>query len=78
MAHGSSDAELHAVIRGARWAPGVSIYTDSESTCGTALLSNNRLDVRFLRAHERTRVHELAHQLSIDGRIAIAAAMQAR
>jgi ribonuclease HI len=75
MADGSSDAELHAVIRGARWAPGVSIYTDSESTCGAALLSNNHLDVRFLRASERTRAHALAHQLSVDGRIAIAASL---
>jgi hypothetical protein len=65
----SSDAELHAVIRGARWAPGAVIYTDSESTCGAAILSNNKLEVCFLRDHERGPLHALAHQLSIEGRL---------
>lgn len=72
MAEGSSDAELHAVIRGARWTPGVTIYTDSESTCRTARSSNNCLDVRFLHPRERTHAHELAHRLSVEGRIALA------
>lgn len=72
MAEGSSDAELHAVIRGARWTPGVTIYTDSESTCGTVVRRGGQLDVRFLHPHERTHAHELAHRLSVEGRIALA------
>jgi len=68
-AESSSDAELSAVIRGARWAPGVIIYTDSESTCWAALSSNDKLVVRFLREHDRGVAHAFAHQLSVDGRL---------
>jgi hypothetical protein len=73
MAEGSSDAELHAVIRGARWVPGVTIYTDSESTCSTVVRRGGQFDVRFLHRHERTHAHELADRLSVEGRIALAA-----
>jgi hypothetical protein len=64
----SSDAEFQAVIRGARWAPGVVIYTDSESTCDAAMTSNKSLDVRFLVHADRRSAHALAHQLSVEGR----------
>lgn len=64
----SSDAELQAVVRGARWAPGAVIYTDSESTCWTAIAANKNLDVRFLREDARGPLHALAHQLSVEGR----------
>lgn len=67
-AQSSSDAEFQAVIRGARWAPGVVIYTDSESTCWAAISSNSNLDVCFLRDHERGPLHAMAHQLSVEGR----------
>jgi hypothetical protein len=65
----SADAELHAVIRGARWAPGAVIYTDSESTCWTAIASNKNLDVRFVLEKDRGPAYELAHQLSVEGRL---------
>lgn len=68
-ADSSSDAEFQAVIRGARWAPGAVIYTDSESTCWAAISSNGNLDVRFLRDHERGPLHAMAHQLSVEGRL---------
>jgi hypothetical protein len=67
-AENSSDAELLAVIRGARWVPGVVIYTDSESTCLVAAAMNHRLDVRFARPEDRGEAHELAHQRSVEGR----------
>lgn len=64
----SSDAEFQAVIRGARWAPGAVIYTDSESTCWATTSSNRDLDVRFLPEHDRGDAHALAHRLSVEGR----------
>ena len=69
FAESSSDAEHQAVIRGARWARGVVIYTDSESTCEIAMASNNELDVRFLELSDRRSAHALAHQLSVEGRM---------
>jgi len=68
FAESSSDAELQAVIRGARWARGVVIYTDSESTCDAAMGSNKDLDVRFLDHANRRSAYALAHQLSVEGR----------
>jgi hypothetical protein len=65
----SSEAELQAVIRGARWAPGVPIYTDSESTCWAATSSNRDLDVRFLTENVRGPAHAKAHELSVEGRL---------
>lgn len=65
-ASSSSDAEWHAVIRGARWARGVIIYTDSESTATIAM--NKDYDVRFLREQDRGEAHDLAHRLSVEGR----------
>lgn len=67
-ADNSSEAERQAVIRGARWASGVTIYTDSESTCVAAASSNKALDVRFLPEAARTMPHEIAHTLSVEGR----------
>lgn len=74
----SSDAELQAVIRGARWAPGIVIYTDSEPTCAAAASSTAAAvlflheiepkPVRFLHEHDRGAAHALAHQLSVEGR----------
>ncbi len=64
----SSDTEFQAVIRGARWAPGAVIYTDSESTCGAASLARRDLVVQFLPDRDRGDAHALAHQLSVEGR----------
>jgi hypothetical protein len=68
VADNSSEAELQAVIRGARWVPGVPIYTDSESTCWAAISSNRDLDVRFLSENDRRPAHAKAHELSVEGR----------
>jgi hypothetical protein len=70
---GSSEAELHAVIRGALWVPGAVIYTDSESARQAASSSTKKvavrlLDVRFLSKRDRGPAHALAHQLSVEGR----------
>lgn len=69
IAQGSADAELHAVIRGARWAPGVTIYTDSEHTPPIAMSSNPALEVWFLDRAHRGPAHRLAHSLSVEGRL---------
>jgi len=69
----SSDAEFQAVVRGARWAPGAVIHTDSESTCWATISSNRNLDVRFLPERDRGDAHALAHRLSVEGRLRHAA-----
>lgn len=64
----SSDAEFQAVIRGARWAPGVPIYTDVNTFPGKFAEINPRLVVLHLMSHERCPAHHLAHRLSVEGR----------
>jgi hypothetical protein len=66
LAETSTDAERHAIIRGARWAPGVVIYTDQRDL--PDLLGIPTLDVQYLPAGQRTAAHDLAHRLSVEGR----------
>lgn len=67
-ASSSSDAEFHAVIRAARWAPGVAIYTDAQDLPNKIIRSSPGLVVRYLPPHKRTEAHQLAHRLSVEGR----------
>lgn len=64
----SSDAESHAVIRAARWAPGVPIYTDARELPAKMLLVNPDLVVHYLALGQRGSAYSLAHRLSIEGR----------
>jgi hypothetical protein len=67
-ASSSSEAEFHAVIRAARWAPGVAIYTDARELPDTMLRVNPRLAVHYLEPRYRAEAYALAHRLSIEGR----------
>ena len=67
-AEGSSDAELHAVIRAARWAPGVAIYTDSRDLPAKVQSFNPRLSVHYLVPNDRGEAYAMAHRLSVVGR----------
>jgi len=67
----SSDAELQAVIRGARWTPGVAIYTDAIDLPPKITRINPDLSVHYLRPGQRgdrIGVYSLAHRLSVVGR----------
>lgn len=68
----SSDAELHAVIRAARWAPGVPIYTDARELPAKMALVNPSLVVHYLAPGRRGIAYALAHRLSIEGRCGVA------
>lgn len=68
QASSSSDAEFQAVIRGARWAPGVPIYTDARELPAKMTLVNPDLIVRYLRRGGKRPAYALAHRLSIEGR----------
>jgi hypothetical protein len=68
----SSDAELHAVIRAARWAPGVPIYTDVRELPAKMALINPALVVHYLAPGRRGVAYALAHRLSIEGRCRVA------
>lgn len=63
----SGDAEFQAIVRGARWMPEVSIYTDSKSHAERARGELWR-DVQFLPIR-RYPGYELAHDLSVKGRL---------
>jgi hypothetical protein len=63
----SADSEFQAIVRGARWMPIVSIYTDSQSHAERARGELSR-DVRFLPIR-RYPGYELAHDLSVQGRL---------
>lgn len=65
---GSSDAEYHAIIRAARWAPGVEIYTDSRDMPDRFVRVNPDLVVRYLVPSQRSEAYVLAHRLSVEGR----------
>lgn len=65
LAESSSDAERHAIVRGARWAPGVAIYTDARQLPD---LKTPSLVVHYLPPERRTAAHYLAHRLSVEGR----------
>ena len=67
-AEGSSDAEYHAVIRAARWAPGVAIYTDARDLPAKFARVNPALVVRYLDPNQRSEAYVLAHRLSVEGR----------
>lgn len=67
-AEGSADAELHAVIRGGRWAPGVAIYTDARDLPEKIARFNPRIVVGYLPFEMRGAAHALAHRLSVEGR----------
>lgn len=64
----SADAEFQAIVRGARWIPYVAIFTDSKSHADRARNELNR-DVRFFKSRKQPTVHDLAHDLSVEGRI---------
>jgi hypothetical protein len=67
-AESSSDAEFHAVIRAARWAPGVEIYTDARELPTKFTRVNPALIIRYLDPNRRTDAYVLAHRLSVEGR----------
>lgn len=67
-AESSSDAELHAVIRAARWAPGVTIYTDCRDLPIAVQRFNPRLSVHYLVSNDRAAAYAMAHALSVEGR----------
>lgn len=67
-AESSSDAEYHAIIRAARWAPGVAIYTDSRDLPAKMVRVNPALTVHYLDPNDRTDAYALAHRLSVEGR----------
>lgn len=67
LAQSSTDAERHAIIRGARWAPGVEIYTDCREL-PIALAEIPTLRVQYLPPGRRSAVHARAHLLSVEGR----------
>jgi hypothetical protein len=67
-AESSSDAEYHAVIRAARWAPGVAIYTDAVDLPDKMIRVNPSLDVYYLDPNDRRGAYALAHRLSVEGR----------
>ncbi len=64
----SSDAEFHAVIRAARWAPGVAIYTDARDLPTKMFRVNPDLTVRYLDPNDRADAYAIAHRLSVEGR----------
>ncbi len=66
LAESSTDAERHAVIRGARWAPGVTIYTDCRELPAT--LGIPTITVQYLPSGQRPAAYAIAHRLSVEGR----------
>jgi hypothetical protein len=64
----SLDAELEAIERGAAWAPGVPIISDSEVAIATLGASHPQIAVRWIESWERGPNHRLAHMLSVQGR----------
>jgi hypothetical protein len=66
LAASSTDAERHAIIRGARWAPGVVIHTDLRDLPST--LGIPTLNVQWLPEVQRSTAYDLAHRLSVEGR----------
>ena len=68
----SSDAEFQAVIRAARWAPGVPIYTDARELPGKMMGVNPCLVVHYLAPGRRGEGYVLARRLSIEGRCRLA------
>jgi hypothetical protein len=68
----SSDAEFQAVIRAARWAPGVPIYTDARELPAKMTVVNPHLVVHYLVSGRRGVGYALAHRLSIEGRCRLA------
>lgn len=67
-ASSSSDAEFHAVIRAARWARGVAIYTDARDLPSKMARVNPDITVRYLEPNKRSAAYVLAHRLSVEGR----------
>ena len=68
----SSDAEFQAVIRAARWVPGVPIYTDARELPAKMTGVNSHLVVHYLPSGRRGAGYALAHRLSIEGRCRLA------
>lgn len=64
----SSDAEYHAVIRAARWARGVAIYTDARDLPVKMARVNPDITVHYLDPNKRDDAYALAHRLSVEGR----------
>jgi hypothetical protein len=68
LSESSSDSELQAVIRGGRWAPGVSIYTDARDLAAQMMRINPHLAVQYLPPEKRGEAYAIAHRLSVEGR----------
>lgn len=64
----SSDAELQAMKRGARWAPHVCILTDDQGQ-SSRRVGEMRREIRWLPGRQRSKYFEMAHELSVQGRI---------
>lgn len=66
----SAEAEFQAIVRGARWIPRVTIFSDSQSHAERARGELGR-DIRFFKALKKllVPVHDLAHDLSVEGRL---------
>ena len=64
----STDAEQQAIIRAARWAPRVAIYTDVRELPAKMWVVNHRLAVHYLPPNDRAEAYALAHRLSVEGR----------
>jgi len=64
----SADAEFEAIRRGGRWMPIVTIYSDSQSHVERMRGEMSR-DVRYLKKKQRFEAFELAHKLSVEGRL---------
>lgn len=67
-AAGSADAEFQAIIRAARWAPGVAIYTDARDLPVIMIRINPHVIVHYLERAKRDEAYLLAHRLSVEGR----------
>lgn len=64
----SLDAEVEAVMRGALWAPGVPVYSDSTGAIDVTGRTHPSLTVRWIQDKERGTNHYRAHLLSVQGR----------
>lgn len=63
---GSADAEIEACVRGDRWAPGVTIYTDSQDA--PPAIAQRGIRAVYLAHGTRPKSHGVAHVMSVQGR----------
>lgn len=65
QAHDATEAEYQAIVRGARWAPGITVWSDCLGAIYRAKVDHHA--VKFLPRDMRHH-HGLAHRLSVRGR----------